>query len=365
MVQFDVKAGAGSGFLLYAAEYPTEQTMSFLSLFMASWTLYFRFNVGNDVTKSISLPLPSHVMDQWISVEVGKNASLAWMTVDGRTTTADLSQVSLRQLRIFTHLYVGGVPSSIRTAPSAAVAGLSSFDGCIAALSINKRALAVAEALGGLNVADCQGERCASARCTSLADGVGGWPLTVQPEGPSFVTIAEPRYQQVKRTLSYLSLSFRTGQSDGMLIWTGKVVNSHSDYLGLGLVGGYMQVVLNLGWQSKRALLSPPPQRYDDNSWHHMIFSREGSNLSLIMDASSFLNANVFVPGSYKELDTDGLYHLGSFPSGLSLYQETLGYFSRPFTGCISNVTFAADTPLQPLSSSPFDNIQPFTRCFN
>lgn len=104
-----------------------------------------------------------------------------------------------------------------------------------------------------------------------------------------------------------------------MLIWTGKVVNEHSDYLGLGLVGGYVQLVLNLGWQSKRAFLSPPPQRYDDNSWHHIIFSREGSNLSLVMDASVFLNSNISVPGSYKELDTDGLYHIGNYPLVRSL----------------------------------------------
>ena len=90
-----------------------------------------------------------------------------------------------------------------------------------------------------------------------------------------------------------------------------EVINAHSDYLGIGVVGGYLQVVLNLGWQSKTAFLSPPGQRLDDDVWHRVVLTRQGSTVDVNVDGSSHPNFSSSVPGDYKELDTDGLYYLG------------------------------------------------------
>ena len=161
------------------------------------------------------------ILDEWISVEVGKNSTVAWMTVDGRTTMANLSMLSLTGVHIFTNIYVGGIPSSLKTAYSAAVSALSSFDGCIAALAINNKPLPLADALNGLNIDKCQGRACDTFACRNYPDRYGNF--TFQPNGPSSLTLSVPGHRQANRTTSYLAFSFRTNDSDGMIIWTGKV----------------------------------------------------------------------------------------------------------------------------------------------
>ncbi|XP_055338186.1 protein eyes shut homolog isoform X2 [Paramacrobiotus metropolitanus] len=157
-----------------------------------------------------------------------------------------------------------------------------------------------------------------------------------------------PSYFNSNKSVTFISFRFRTTREDGLILWTGKVRTLHSDYLGVGIAGGYITVVWNLGWNSRGTLTSPQFRRIDDGLWHEVIIFRVAQKIQVIVDLETSVIG--ISPGIYADLETDGVFYIGSFPYGLKIMEETMNYFTQSFRGCITDLKF--DAQANPVSFS-------------
>ncbi|OQV16289.1 Protein eyes shut-like protein [Hypsibius exemplaris] len=326
-LQVRIRPTSPSGLIYYVAQFSESRSVDFLSLFLSDGIINFRFNLGDSVTKSISSsPTDKVELGKWTSVEAGRNSTAAWLSVNGRQVASLLTNNSLHFLDVFTFQYLGGLPGWMTPAASAIIEDVGSFHGCLSDLYVNDKMYDLSDQSpdlkDGRNIDYCSGSKCnpeveicparkpdqqsvAQCRsnacqggslcvpssdgardgyscdcsvgrsgrfCENVVDGLKNTTAFSFSDGSQLVA-SDVDYRSSNKSFGYVSFRFRTNLSDCLMLWTGIVLTPHSDYLGVGLKSGYLLVVWNLGWISKREMVSSG-QRFDDGLWHQVTISR-------------------------------------------------------------------------------------------
>ncbi|GIY00161.1 protein eyes shut homolog [Caerostris extrusa] len=116
--------------------------------------------------------------------------------------------------------------------------------------------------------------------------------------GASYLLYQDGSYKHRDLTKTSISFNFSSVESSGLLLWNGKIYSEDGDYLGIGLSNNHLHVVWNLGWLSRSEIITDVILS-GLNSWHHV------------------------------------------YIDSLDIEEETLGYFSSSFVGCIKDLTIS------------------------
>lgn len=74
-------------------------------------------------------------------------------------------------------------------------------------------------------------------------------------------------------TENHIAITFRTSQSDGLILWMNKGTNKRGDYLAIVIENGYVQLSYDLGNETQLLSLRSH-NKINDNIWHTLIIER-------------------------------------------------------------------------------------------
>ncbi|GAB1597700.1 neurexin-2-like isoform X5 [Argonauta hians] len=125
---------------------------------------------------------------------------------------------------------------------------------------------------------------------------------------------------------------FKTRHANGMLFYTG----DHKEYFNVALIGGSVDLTVNLGSGKYEDNIKPPNQRFDDNKWHLVEVTRESREITFQVDTIKRVGTTI---GTFTLLSSKVLFLGGSLDastlSGSKLKQN--------FKGCMRKVFYKAD----------------------
>ncbi|GFY70270.1 protein eyes shut homolog [Trichonephila inaurata madagascariensis] len=395
-VLISFKPLSNSGLIFYGAQHLNELSRDFVSLSLVSGYVQLRFNLGTDPSSTVVLNSFQKVeKNSWQTVEFGRYRRAAYLKLEGDEEVTSISPPGMEILDVTTDFYLGGIPD-LSSLPKEAVETVPSyFRGCIRLLLVNSISLELNshDAVSGRNIEDCDGTSCGYNICknggtcipkednficlcpenfkgqmcevhvqcwqhsclhgaTCVPDGQFnhrcicpiGWQgdkcetgvnvSSAYFSGASYLLYQDGSYKHRDLTKTSISFNYSSNEASGLLLWNGKIYSEDGDYLGVGLSNNHLHVVWNLGWLSRSEIITDVIQP-GINSWHHVHIDRSNKQLNLYLDGQEYSRK---VSGSFYELNTDGSYFLGGFPSNLDIEEETLGYFSSSFVGCIRDL---------------------------
>lgn len=327
----------------------------FISINLINGYVEFRFNLGTGplVVRSND---PITLMN-WHYVFVTRTGRLGTLQVDQQEIITALSPGAFTQLTLSLSMFLGGIPNLMHVSQLAGIT--SSFIGCIQKLVINKRQIKLLEhALGGRNVANCQ-HPCLERPCYN-----GG---SCQPTGDFYTChcrlgysgnncqkevsemIAEPMFsgnsylhyvhkdiiKRIRGLKTDLSLQFKSLDSNGLIMWIGKLEKESSDYLLIGITNGYLQLEYNLG--SGAVVILNNYTRIDDGKWHQLQLHRTGKNAIVKLDHTPSISGSS--SGALTQLNVDKNLYLG----GMKDIPEKNFHYRMGLIGCLANLTLSQD----------------------
>lgn len=74
-------------------------------------------------------------------------------------------------------------------------------------------------------------------------------------------------------TENHIAITFRTSQSDGLILWMNKGTNKKGDYLAIVIENGYVQLSYDLGNETQLLNLRSH-NKINDNKWHTLVVER-------------------------------------------------------------------------------------------
>ncbi|KAG8185621.1 hypothetical protein JTE90_026085 [Oedothorax gibbosus] len=388
-----------NGLLFYAAQHLNELSRDFISLSLVAGYVQLRFNLGTDPSSTVVLNSFLKIENNsWQTVEFGRYRRAAYLKLEGDEEVTSISPSGMEILDVNTDFYLGGIPD-LSSLPKEAVETLPSyFRGCIRLLSVNSKLIELNSngTVSGRNVDDCDGTPCGYDSCKnggecipqeegfscSCSENFRGqmcevhincWQhdclhgATCVPDkqtdyqcicpigwkgnkcetgvnvssaffsGTSYLLYQDALYKQKDLTRTSISFNYSSSEPSGLLFWNGKVYSEDGDYLGVGLSNNHLHLVWNVGWLSRSEIITSAIQPGKD-AWHHVQIERNNKLLNLYLDGQAYSSK---VTGTFYELNTDGSYYFGGFPTGFDIEEETMGYFSSSFVGCIRDLTIS------------------------
>ncbi|XP_029634772.1 neurexin-3 isoform X2 [Octopus sinensis] len=138
-----------------------------------------------------------------------------------------------------------------------------------------------------------------------------------------------------------LTMYFKTRHADGLLFYTGDL----GEYFNVALIGGGVDLSVNLGSGKYDANINPPNQRFDDNKWHLVEVTRESRELAkdrglfvITFQVDTIKKIGTTI-GTFTLLSSKVLF-LGGSLNTLNLPGSKL---KQNFKGCMRKVFYKAD----------------------
>lgn len=364
-LHFTFKPVEADGVFFYNG-YRLDGTGDFVALLLSHGFVELRFDLGTG--PAIIRSQEPVALNEWHTVFISRTGRSGVLEVNRQPKVEGMSPGAFTQLSLAQNLYVGGLPSFDSVSSQLGVK--TSFRGCIQKVVINNKSVKLFEAaLVGVNVDNCNHPcvhrpcqnhglcsprrdyfscHCrlgyADSRCqTEVRDNITS-PMFV---GNSFLRYTEPEImKRVAGDKIDVSLRFKTLTPDGLLLWSGRRETSpSSDFVALGLDGGFVHLRFNLG--SGEVIIRDNSSRVDDGRWHHIRAVRMEQEGSLAVDQGPVSMS--MSPGSFTQLNTDNGLFLGGMTDILHL---SFGKYSSGFVGCISQLTLATDFHLRLVSQA-------------
>uniref|UniRef100_A0A8C7VEU1 Laminin, alpha 4 n=1 Tax=Oncorhynchus mykiss TaxID=8022 RepID=A0A8C7VEU1_ONCMY len=128
---------------------------------------------------------------------------------------------------------------------------------------------------------------------------------------------------------SHFSLSLKTQSSFGLIFYASD--EAEDNYMALFLSHGKLVYTFNLGQQQVKV---KSPEKYNDGTWHNVIFIRDGNLGRLIIDGLTLLEDRA--QGSNVSWHVSSTLYVGGVPPGRA-QQNILRNSAYSFTGCVKN----------------------------
>lgn len=268
-------------------------------------------------------------------------------------------------LNLRTPLFIGGV-ADVRVSPAVNV--LAGFDGCISELSVNDVPVDVVnDAISYRHILDCGSGPCSRRPCQnggsclergqtfSCACGRGFEGLlcevskshskietNVRFDGNGYVELGhELLPHDSPLSTESIEFSVSTLEDNALLLWHGQPPTTQGrgkDYVSIALENGHVVFSYELG--SGPATITSGVQ-INDGTNHHVKVERTGRQGSLQVDDAETLTGES--GGDMTNLNTLGNIYIGGVPDYRTM---TGGRYSRGLVGCISDVYFDSEEPL-------------------
>ncbi|KAM5140325.1 agrin [Mantella aurantiaca] len=345
-----------NGLLFYNGQ-KTDGKGDFVSLALHDGHLEYRYDLGKGaavIRNKEKIPL-----NTWISVTLERNGRKGQMRINNKEQVTGESPTPHNALNLKESLYVGGAPDFSKLARAAAIS--SSFEGSIQKLTIKGfpvlreenivNAIEIATFLGhpctqkpypcqngGLCIPKKESYECVCQRGFSggqcekaTIEKSAGSSEAVSFDGKTYLEYHKVTKNEKVLLTNEFELSIKTEATQGLILWSGKGTE-RSDYITLAVVGGYVQMMYDLG--SKPVILrSTVP--VNTNQWIRIKALR--NNRDGILQVGN--EAPVFgsSPFGSKHLDTDGALWLGGVEK-LSVAYKLPKAYNTGFIGCVKDV---------------------------
>ncbi|XP_037638658.1 neurexin-1a-like isoform X1 [Sebastes umbrosus] len=389
-MSFNMKTKSSHGLLVY---FDDEGFCDFLELLILNGKLSLRFSIF--CAEPATVVSDTVVNDsQWHAVTIRRNFKNTTLKVDNETKWVEVKS-KRRDMTVFSHLYVGGIPPELRSVAlrltSAAVKDQLPYTGWITDVKVNNTESVMINSEGVLKdlcgsanmclnggvcslinnepTCDCtrtgfQGKDCSEE--DNYTEGVAHlmmgdqgkskgqrgevWLLrsllSIQGKEEHVATFKGSEFfcydlslNPIQSSSDEITLSFKTLQRNGLMLHTGK----SADYVNLALKNGAVSLVINLGSGAFEALVEPVNGKFNDNDWHDVKVTRNlrqhsGIGHAMVtISVDGILTTTGYTQEDYTMLGSDDFFYVGGSPSTADLPGSPV---SNNFMGCLKEVVY-------------------------
>ncbi|XP_060118955.1 neurexin 3 isoform X6 [Heteronotia binoei] len=346
-LSFQLKTSVSAGLLLY---FDDGGVCDFLCLSLVDGRIQLRFSVD---CAEATVATDKQVNDSNLHfLMVSRNHLQTVLVLDGEAKPAEV-RPERQYMNIVSDLFVGGVPSDIRSAALTldSVLGEPPFKGFILDLKYGN---SEPQLLGHQGVrldmeGLCTENPCENGGNCFLLDGepqcdcsatgyVGRFCSEAREE--NVATFRGSEYlcydlsqNPIQSSSDEITLSFKTWQRNGLILHTGK----SADYVNLALKDGAVSLIINLGSGAFEAIVEPVSDRgkFNDNSWHEVKVTRNLRQVTISVDG--ILTTTGYTQEDYTMLGSDDFFYVGGSPSTADLPGSPI---SNNFMGCLKEVVY-------------------------
>ncbi|XP_027885015.1 neurexin 1a isoform X12 [Xiphophorus couchianus] len=380
VLSFSLRTQSQEGLLLYLDD---EGFCDFLELLLLHGHLRLRFSIF--CAEAAELQSGVAVSDgRWHAVRVKRDWRNTSLEVDGRLEGWAEVKSRRRDMTVFSHTYMGGLPADLYFSPRS-LTSVSvrehhpAFCGWITAVSINGLLVALNSSEGvtvttvcgpdhqcqnggvcsvvndqaicdcsdtGYQGNDCSEEHSYTPGLANLMAGDQGKPRAREEYVATFKGSEYFCYDlspnPIQSSSDEITLSFKTLQRNGLMLHTGK----SADYVNLALKNGAVSLVINLGSGAFEALVEPVNGKFNDNAWHDVKVTRNLRQVTISVDG--ILTTTGYTQEDYTMLGSDDFFYVGGSPSTADLPGSPV---SNNFMGCLKEVVYKNNDVRLELSS--------------
>ncbi|XP_061083367.1 neurexin-1a-like isoform X16 [Conger conger] len=355
-MSFNMKTKSSHGLLVY---FDDEGFCDFLELLIHNGRLSLRFSIF--CADPATVLSDTAVNDsQWHAVTIRRNFKNTTLIVDREIKRVEVKS-KRRDMTVFSHLYLGGVPPELLSATlrltSAAVKDQVPFTGWITDLKVNNSEPVLTDSEGVNNdvcgidnmclnggvcnvindepTCDCsqtgyQGKDCSEGLAHLMMGDQGKEEYVATFKGSEYFCY-DLSLNPIQSSSDEITLSFKTQQRNGLMLHTGK----SADYVNLALKNGAVSLVINLGSGAFEALVEPVNGKFNDNDWHDVKVTRNLRQVTISVDG--ILTTTGYTQEDYTMLGSDDFFYVGGSPSTADLPGSPV---SNNFMGCLKEVVY-------------------------
>ncbi|XP_037638662.1 neurexin-1a-like isoform X5 [Sebastes umbrosus] len=355
-MSFNMKTKSSHGLLVY---FDDEGFCDFLELLILNGKLSLRFSIF--CAEPATVVSDTVVNDsQWHAVTIRRNFKNTTLKVDNETKWVEVKS-KRRDMTVFSHLYVGGIPPELRSVAlrltSAAVKDQLPYTGWITDVKVNNTESVMINSEGVLKdlcgsanmclnggvcslinnepTCDCtrtgfQGKDCSEGVAHLMMGDQGKEEHVATFKGSEFFCY-DLSLNPIQSSSDEITLSFKTLQRNGLMLHTGK----SADYVNLALKNGAVSLVINLGSGAFEALVEPVNGKFNDNDWHDVKVTRNLRQVTISVDG--ILTTTGYTQEDYTMLGSDDFFYVGGSPSTADLPGSPV---SNNFMGCLKEVVY-------------------------
>ncbi|XP_031746710.1 neurexin 3 isoform X11 [Xenopus tropicalis] len=364
-LSFQLRTNVSAGLLLY---FDDGGICDFLCLSLADGHVQLRFSIDCAETAIVS---DKKVNDGgWHFLMLSRNRLRTTLVLDGEAKPGEV-RPQRQHMNIVSDLFVGGVPSDIRSGALTlgSVRDMSAFAGYLLDIKYGNtepRLLGSHGArldleglctenpcenggacllLDGEPTCDCTATGYVGKFCSEDVNDIPGLAhLMIDDQGRSkareenVATFRGSEYlcydlsqNPIQSSSDEITLSFKTRQRNGLILHTGK----SADYVNLALKGGAVSLVINLGSGAFEAIVEPTNDKFNDNEWHEVKVTRNLRQVTISVDG--ILTTTGYTQEDYTMLGSDDFFYVGGSPSTADLPGSPV---SNNFMGCLKEVVY-------------------------
>uniref|UniRef100_A0A3Q4AJS6 Neurexin 1 n=1 Tax=Mola mola TaxID=94237 RepID=A0A3Q4AJS6_MOLML len=355
-MSFNMKTKSSNGLLVY---FDDEGFCDFLELLILNGKLSLRFSIF--CAEPATVVSDTAVNDsQWHTVTIRRNFKNSTLVVDSETKWVEVKS-KRRDMTVFSHLFVGGIPPELRSVAlrltSAVVKDQPPFTGWITDVKVNNTESVMIDSEGVLKdlcgktnmclnggvcslinnepTCDCsqtgfQGKDCSEGLAHLMMGDQGKEEYVATFKGSEFFCY-DLSLNPIQSSSDEITLSFKTLQRNGLMLHTGK----SADYVNLALKNGAVSLVINLGSGAFEALVEPVNGKFNDNDWHDVKVTRNLRQVTISVDG--ILTTTGYTQEDYTMLGSDDFFYVGGSPSTADLPGSPV---SNNFMGCLKEVVY-------------------------
>ncbi|XP_076125509.1 chondroitin sulfate proteoglycan 4 [Alosa pseudoharengus] len=313
------KTGKRSGLLLIAAG-----VEDYLSIELYNGKLQARMNMGaGEIVLSTSQGLQlNNLLDHHVSISL-KESKFTMAVDDLFTTDTDVPEGE-DDLNIDVGVFLGGKDDLDVSYLNHAV---PPFRGCITDVKFESHQFDILAS----ETTDCQDTK---EICSDEFEAADGEAISfISPD--SFVSL--PTWVRTSSAIHTLELLMKTTIEDALLIFH---PGRESDFIALGVVGGYLKGVVDLG--NGILALDNLKVQLDDDQWHRIKVTVDSDKFEMNVDSQSVS----LTIGGTETLDLIGNLYLGGIPGKMKDVFREANYLSRmeeevtseSFIGCMGEI---------------------------
>ncbi|XP_077179487.1 neurexin 3 isoform X17 [Paroedura picta] len=370
-LSFQLKTSVSAGLLLY---FDDGGVCDFLCLSLVDGRIQLRFSVD---CAEATVVTDKQVNDSNLHfLMVSRNHLRTVLVLDGEAKPAEV-RPQRQYMTIVSDLFVGGVPSDIRSAALTldSVLGEPPFKGFILDLKygnsepqllghqgvrLDMEGLCTENPcenggncflLDGEPQCDCSATGYVGRFCSEDANHVPGLSHMMMGEQAREENVATFRGSEylcydlsqnpIQSSSDEITLSFKTWQRNGLILHTGK----SADYVNLALKDGAVSLIINLGSGAFEAIVEPVSDRgkFNDNIWHEVKVTRNlrqhsGIGHAMVtISVDGILTTTGYTQEDYTMLGSDDFFYVGGSPSTADLPGSPI---SNNFMGCLKEVVY-------------------------